>query len=140
MYEIPTDPLALATDQPPLPLLGWSLSPRGPVLHCDIADRPELADLLCLTVTRPSTVRVQWVAVPPLVAFRYVVDHPVHLRFDVVLDLHDLAPLVQVALEAEVLWLALVPSSVHLPLCVPVSPAELADAVAGVLACTKAAA
>jgi hypothetical protein len=136
----PTNLFALPTDQPLLPLLGWSPSPRGPVLHCDIAERPELADLVRLSVAGPSVVRVQWVALPPLVGFRYIVDRPVHQLFDVVLDLHYLAPLIQGALAARVLWLALVPSSTHVPLYVPVSPSELGETVAGVLACTKLAA
>jgi hypothetical protein len=140
MHEVPTHLFALPTDQPPLPLLGWGPAPRGPVLHCDIAERPELAELVRLSVAGPCAVRVQWVVLPPLVGFRYVVDHPVHRLFDIVLDLHDLAPLVQAALEARVLWLSLVPSSTLMPLYVPVSPAELGETVAGALACTKAAA
>src|SRR5438067_2254623 len=111
MHEDPTDLFALPTDQPPLPLLGWSPSPRGPVLHCDIADRPELAELVRLSIARPSAMRLQWVALPPLVGFRYVVDHPVHQLFDVLLDVRCAGPLVQAALEARVLWLALVPGS-----------------------------
>src|SRR3954447_19865726 len=100
MHEDPTNLFALPTDQPPLPLLGWSPSPRGPVLHCDIAERPELAELVRLSVAGPSggaervrrgvagpsAGRVQWVTLPPLVGFRYVVDRPVHQLFDVVLD------------------------------------------------------
>jgi hypothetical protein len=140
MHEVPTNLFALPTDQPPLPLLGWSPSPRGPVLHCDITERPELADLVRLSVAGPSAVRVQWAALGPLVGFRYVVDRPVHQLFDVVLDLHYLGPLVQAALDAGVLWLALVPGSTRVPLYVPVSPAELGETVAGVLACTKVAA
>ena len=140
MHEGPTDLFALPTDQPPLPLLGWSPSPRGPVLHCDIAARPELAELVRLSLAGPSAVRVQWVALPPLVGFRYVVDHPVRQLFDVVLDVRGVGPLVQAALQARVLWLALVPGSTRVPLYVPVSPAELGGPVASVLACAEAAA
>jgi hypothetical protein len=140
MHEGPTDLFALPTDQPPLPLLGWSPSPRGPVLHCDIAARPELAELVRLSLDGPSAARVQWAALPPLVGFRYVVDHPVRQLFDVVLDVRGVGPLVQAALQARVLWLALVPGSTRVPLYVPVSPAELGESVAGALACTRIAA
>lgn len=110
------------------------------MLYCDIAARPELADLVRLSVAGPSAVRVQWVALRPLVGFRYVVDHPVHQLFDVLLDVRCVGPLVQAAVDARVLWLALVPSQTRVPLYVPVCPAELGKTVAGVLACTRLAA